>query len=243
MDFQLLFILIVVAAAIFDAAGRARRRRMPQPEEESEEVPVSPGEARTGAAQRRWEAAERGGALEAPEPGTGTATREGRETADSMVPADLWAVLTGEASPGTRTRDPAGRAGTERSDDSRDVEPWDEMGIEGESVETIPPAPREREWKGDPTSIPWRPEPPPTPPAPAAPAAKAAPAVPPVPLPLAAARARRAPGRGPGKRASGAYSALLSGAGPGGLRRAIVLTEILGKPVALRRSTDPWEGG
>ena len=72
--FQLLFFGVLILASVFDAMTRGRRKRRRMEEMEREED----------------------GAGEA---GDGTEPTAERETADSMVPDDLWAVLTGQQQP------------------------------------------------------------------------------------------------------------------------------------------------
>lgn len=78
---QLVFILIIIIAAMLDAIGRSRKRQRRMEEMEREE-----GEAE--AAGEGW--------LDTGEAPT-RAEQEERETADAMVPDDLWAILTGQA--------------------------------------------------------------------------------------------------------------------------------------------------
>ncbi len=76
----LLFILLMVAAAIMDAVGRrrAKQRRMEEMEEEEEEARERP-------------------MLSTPDRGEPARTEAGqRETAETMVPEDFWAILTGQ---------------------------------------------------------------------------------------------------------------------------------------------------
>jgi hypothetical protein len=93
--FTLMFILIIIAASVLDAAGRrkAKKRRMEEMErEEAEEASGTrrPQERTEGPRVRR-----------SPEPSaaesTSASSGEGeRETAETMVPEDLWAILTGQ---------------------------------------------------------------------------------------------------------------------------------------------------
>jgi hypothetical protein len=85
---QLVFILILVAAAAIDAMARRgkKQRRMEEMEREEER-------ATTGTRDRpdRQEAPRERGRQE------GARAEQERETADAMIPEDFWAILTGEA--------------------------------------------------------------------------------------------------------------------------------------------------
>ena len=161
---------------------------------------------------------------------------DGRETADSMVPDDLWAILTGEErsggppAPDQIPEEDASAAGDLRT---------------REASERVPPVPesgRDRDpWRrdqpsastGDPPG--WQPAPPPVVVRPDSPRV---PRRAPAPLP---SRGRTPAGvprvlSSPRDRAvSGPmYVNLLREGGHGSLRQAIVLAEVFGTPVALR---------
>jgi hypothetical protein len=144
--FQLLFILFFIMAAIFDAVARSRakRRRMEEMEGAEGEEDVSAGadaEARSRRrAEREREHRERiqarrkapdgtgGEVVTRGETGGGGVQGEGvpeRETADSMVPEDFWAILTGQPTraPDTASErnEPEPRAEREWEPDRRDT--------------------------------------------------------------------------------------------------------------------------
>jgi hypothetical protein len=130
--FQLIFFLIIVIASIVDAIARNRRKRGRIEEMEKEEAQEGaedalPGDAEVGPGaprpQRRKEPALEGrsGSGSAGEGVSGPRGREmaeyespssqsqksekperDEETADRMVPADLWAILTGQPPPGPK---------------------------------------------------------------------------------------------------------------------------------------------
>ena len=168
---------------------------------------------------------------------------DGRETADSMVPDDLWAILTGEERSGE------GRGGGRQStpghlpeEDASSGGP--DLGTR-EAPERASPDPgsgRDREpWRGDQPSAPaeappaWQPAPPPVvvrpdPPrmAPRAPAPLTSRGRTPAGVPRGLSSPRNRAVAGP------MYVNLLREGGRGSLRQAIVLAEVFGTPVALR---------
>ncbi len=193
--FQLLFFGILILATVFDAMTRKRRRRrrMGEMDHEEKEEAVS-----------SWE-------RESP-----TAAAE-RETADSMVPSDLWEILTGEQP------DPQGNEPEVSSSDSRALPDWipePEPVPEVEPVRKVEPVPE------------------PKPPEPLSPVRTRVTALPPqlTPTPAAvpvAARPREFREAASGG-ASSNYAELLRSGGADSLRKAIVLREVLGAPAALR---------
>ena len=162
---------------------------------------------------------------------------DGRETADSMVPDDLWAILTGEERSGGGPPAPA------------QLPEEDTAGGGGfgtrETSERVPPMPesgRDREpWRGDHPSTPagdppdWQPAPPPVVVRPDLPRI---PPRAPAPLPSRGRTPAGVPRALPSPRdravAGPMYVNLLREGGRGSLRQAIVLTEVFGTPVALR---------
>lgn len=121
--FTLLFILFMVAAAVMDAVTRKRKRQQRMEEMEAEEP------------EDRWDGARTGGPRGSPPAGVGDRegtghTRDGeRETADSMIPDDFWAILTGEdprerEGPTARTSPPPTPPETAAPEETRTVEPW-----------------------------------------------------------------------------------------------------------------------
>ena len=268
---QLIFVLILMFASLLDVVGRGkRRRRGPTGEPSEDEPPPEVRRPQRRPQERQVPRAPRtdptGAQTSTPPQGTETAagrreTAEKRETADTLVPDDLWAILTGETPP---TRVPRPR--------EPEAEPWsdEEDRWTGEGV----PYPREGETTEAET---WRPEvtpeelptaeapvevlpederrrstaPRPTAPRPSAPR----PWVPteirpaggwarvPAPTPAVAQRtatsaplAVQAGGRSPASR----YADLLRTGSAAGrldaLRTAIVLREVLDRPLALRSS-------
>lgn len=92
--FTLVFILLIVLASVFDAVARNKRKRQQKERMEAEEAEEAETDFRPDPRMRR----EPGGVRQE----GGVATEE-RETADTMVPDDLWKILTGqlpEESPG-----------------------------------------------------------------------------------------------------------------------------------------------
>ena len=177
-------------------------------------------------------------------PAPAGARTEEREMADSMVPDDLWAILTGEErsgagrgeGPPVRGRIPGEDAsagpefGTPEAPERRPPMP-EESGRDREpSWEDQPPAPAEEppDWQPAPPPVVVLPDPPRMPPrAPAPlPPRRRTPAS--VPGALPRPRGDRVQVAGP------MYVNLLREGGSGSLRQAIVLTEVLGAPVALR---------
>jgi hypothetical protein len=249
---QLLFVLILMFASLLDVVARGKRkRRGPTGELPREDVP--PPEVRRP--RRRPRGARAPGAPPgAPSPTSmpgAEGPRDRRETADTMVPEDLWAILTGQAPPTRepRPREPEGEAWSVEEDG------WTAEGVpyprEGESteaeawrpevtVEELPPAEApaevlpEDERRRPSAPPPWVLVPPevrpgtvpgraaaPTPRRPIAPAIGPS-------APLAAHPARRSP--------AARYADLLRTGGVDSLRTAVVLREVLDPPVALRGS-------
>ena len=205
--FQLLFFGVLILASMFDAATRRRRRRKKMQDMEVEESAEPPAD---------WEVRGDDIAIEPQDVRQPTAPGRERETADSMVPADLWAILTGPHPDPTGSRD---------SDVSEQAERPAAPPRQTEAPKSRPePTPR--------STSPSKPTP--TPPAPE-----------PAPVALRATRqrtsapasVRRAPAWISGARADGAalpYVHLLRGGGPDALRSAVVLSEVLGTPAAFR---------
>jgi len=103
--FQLIFIIVILAASVLDAVARSRKKReqmdeMERQEEAADWEPADDGDvvatrdpSRTGRpVPDTPDAARRDSPDDAPAP----VARQERETSDSMVPDDLWAILTGE---------------------------------------------------------------------------------------------------------------------------------------------------
>jgi len=203
--FQLLFFGVLILASIFDAATRRRRRRQKMQDMEVEESAEPPADSEVYGEDIT---------IEPPDVRQPTAPGPGREreTADSMVPADLWAILTGPDPVPTGSRD---------SDVSEQAERPTHLPRQTGAPKSRPePTP----WSTSPseTTLP-----------------------PPAPVALRATRQRmsapasvhRAPTWIAGARTGGAalpYVQLLRGGGPDALRSAVVLSEVLGTPVAFR---------
>ena len=246
--FQLLFLGLLILASVFDAVGRRRKRRRRMEEMEREEK-AGDGEGAGAGTSARWpgdpgsvpEEASTPSPREAPAPAG--ARTGGRETADSMVPDDLWAILTGEeragegqgggvSAPGQiPEEETSGRTdfGTRNTPERRPPRP--ESGRDPEpSWGDQPSAPAEDppDWQPVPPPVVVLPDPPRMPP-------RA-----PAPLPSRGRSPAGVPGAFPRPRgdrvtvAGPMYVNLLREGGSGSLRQAIVLTEVFGKPVALR---------
>jgi hypothetical protein len=132
MDLQLLVVLVFVAMSIADALGRRRKKRdrMEEMDREEREEQVRGAGAQPGTTAQR----------SAPSTGAGSGTESGsgqdsrRETADSMIPDDLWTVLTGGAPPPRRESPPApkapapssesGQSRAEREFEELTTQPW-----------------------------------------------------------------------------------------------------------------------
>jgi len=143
--FQFIFILMIVIASVVDAIARSRRKRGRIEEMEKDEAQEGaedalPEDAEVGAGpprpQRRKEPALEGRSgsgstgegvsgprgREMPEyespssQGSKKPERDG-ETADRMVPADLWAILTGQPPPG---QDPLPQSAPPPEDEARE---------------------------------------------------------------------------------------------------------------------------
>jgi hypothetical protein len=125
--FQILFFAVLIAASMFDAATRRRRRRRKMQEMEGEEGTVD-SEQQSGEVAAGPQSS---GRTAAPEP-SGR-----RETADSMVPADLWQILTGQQpfpqepgaeQPRSKTGSPSGSASPPEVGASSEGDRTDAMG-------------------------------------------------------------------------------------------------------------------
>lgn len=247
--FQLLFLGLLILASVFDAVGRRRKRRRRMEEMEREEA-AGDGEGAGSGTSARWPAdpdsvPEEAGAPSSREtPAPAGARTGGRETADSMVPDDLWAILTGEERSGEGPG--GGRPSTTGQVPEEDASGGPDLGTREtpERASPIPESGRDPEpsWGGQPSAPAeappaWQPVPPPVvfrPDPPRMP--------PRAPAPHTSRRRTPAgvPGafpRPPGGRVQGAgpmYVDLLREGGSGSLRQAIVLTEVFGTPLALR---------
>lgn len=119
--FTLLFILIIIVASVLDAAGRRRAKKRRMEEMEREEAEEAAG---SGRAQERAEGPRIG---RPPEPSTAEPTSvppEGeRETAEAMVPEDLWAILTGQQPSRPQQERPSPRETGASAEPSREAPP------------------------------------------------------------------------------------------------------------------------
>lgn len=245
---QLLFLGLLILASVFDAVGRRRKRRRRMEEMEREEA-AGHGEGAGVGTSAPWpadpgsvpEEASTPSPRETPAPAG--ARTGGRETADSMVPDDLWAILTGEERSGAGRG--GGRPSTTGQIPEEDASGGPDFGAR-ETPERLPPMPQrgrgEPSW-GDQPSAPaeappaWQPVPPPVVVRPDLPRM---PPRAPAPLPSRGRAPASVPGVFPRPRedhvtvAGPMYVKLLREGGSGSLRQAIVLTEVFGTPVALR---------
>jgi hypothetical protein len=157
MDFpvEILFVLFFLLASILDAVGRSRKKK--QRMEDMERAEEEGGEGSMGRARSSRTPGERSAATSAPAPrmkprptvSSPRPTSTPRETADSMIPPDLWEILTGTPAP-SRPRGPVGTP-METSRDaesmetepvgrgSLEVEPSRPISIEAESLERDAP--------------------------------------------------------------------------------------------------------
>lgn len=190
--FQLLFFGVLILATVFDAMtrGRRRRRRMEEMEREEDEA----GEASAG---------------------TETETTGERETADSMVPDDLWAVLTGEQQPQEREKLPTAYQEQEPT-------PLPDLIPEGRPPPE-PELPLKTRVSVPVLSDPYRVS------------------DPGALMPLARRGLGRPMGELARKRIASDYAELMRSGGTDSLRRAIVLKEVLGSPAAFRAPGWGWE--
>jgi hypothetical protein len=215
--FQLLFFGALILASMFDVATRRGRRRRKMREMEREEA----AEEQAQSSGRRPDL--RAGS-DAEERTVATAERE---TADSMVPEDLWAVLTGEEPP----RPPKVESPPDR--------PRPEPVRQAEAPPEIQPPPRPIPPTPVPRGVP-------------APIGSAPPAPPVTRPPPVVSSSRELGGVSPvlGSRAvetadddrASRYVRLLRSSEVDSLRQAVVLREVLGRPVAYRQAGwDPEE--
>jgi hypothetical protein len=255
---QFLFVVILIFASLLDAVSRGKRKRrgptgeLPPEEEGATRPPVrTPRPTRAPTTRRPAGTRRAGDAPTRPTEAQGGGGPADRETADTLVPDELWAVLTGEAPP---TRVPRPRA-PEAEPWSDEEDRWTGEGVpyprEGESTEAETWRPEstteelptteapaevlpEDERRRPSAPLPWVLVPTEMRPRVHAPATAAAPS----PAPAAAARrvvsaplAVHATRRSPAAR----YADLLRTGGVDSLRMAVVLREVLDPPVALRR--------
>lgn len=248
--FSLLFFGIFIVASIFDAVARSRRKKQRMEEMEREDGAVV-AETEQGRPdeypEREWEAPRRQPAeWEAPSGSTSEsrsepASEDGgageRETADAMVPEDLWAVLTGQQRPSPRSEGPAPAGSSGRYAEDPPVEPRIPTPVPSDRYG----AGRTPRWGGTrdrPAAIgaaeiggAGRPE--------VRPAARAA-----------GSMKRRAVSRlddtislhSSSRRRPSPYTSNLRSGGRQGLREAVVLSEVLGSPLALRPRDGGWDG-
>ena len=103
--FQLIFIIVILAASVLDAVARSRKKReqMDEMERQEEAADREPADDEDVIASRdrsrtRRPVPENAGRAprEVSDDAPAPVARQERETSDSMVPDDLWAILTGE---------------------------------------------------------------------------------------------------------------------------------------------------
>jgi len=87
---QLVFILILLAAAAFDAMARGQKKKRRMEEMEREEAEGGTATAERPRSSERYSRAPESRSQEREASGE-------RETADAMIPEDFWAILTGQA--------------------------------------------------------------------------------------------------------------------------------------------------
>ena len=261
---QLLFVLILMFASLLDVVGRGkRRRRGPTGEPSEDEPPPEVRRPQRRPQERQVPRAPRsdptGAQTSTPPQGTETAagrreTADKRETADTLVPEDLWAILTGEAPPTRvpRPREPEAEPWSEEEDrwtgegvpypregETTEAETWrpevtpEELPTVEAPVEVLPEDERRRSTAPRPTAPrPWIP-------AEIRPASGWArvPASTPAVVQRAAPSAPLA-GQPRGRSPASRYADLLRTGSAAGrldsLRTAIVLREVLERPLALR---------
>jgi hypothetical protein len=254
---QLLFVLLLMFASLLDVAKRAKRKRPGQTGElpSEDEPPPEVRRPRRGPRERRVPGTPTGAQTGAPTtsqtPGT-DAPADRRETADTLVPDDLWAILTGERPPTKepRPRDPEAEPWSDEEDrwtgegvpypregESTEAETWrpevtpEELPSTEAPAEVLPEDERRRRpapWVSVPTESQPRRMPVPAKVATPTPSVPVAPRVV-VSAPLALHATRRSP--------AARYADLLRRGGVDSLRQAVVLREVLDPPIALRGSS------
>ena len=232
--FQLLFFAFLILASIFDGVSRRRKRRRRVEEMEREEA--GGGEDGPGSGPSSFPEPAR--SLPDSVPARTGAPSSERETADSMVPDDLWTVLTGEARPNAGGDPPESPP---VPDEVVSVEPSPGSVVWGERFpeatdELEPTSPPVATTPGSSPPV-WTPAPPPA-------TTSASPARPPRPAPAPAPSrppARMMGGALPAMRGDAIYVELLRAGGRDSIRQAIVFAEVFGTPAALRPPR--WEGG
>jgi len=272
--FQLLFIIVILAASVMDAVSRNRKKReqMEEMERQEEAADWEPSDEGEVVATRDRAPPERprpeapaSPRPDVPDRAPAPVARKERETSDSMVPDDLWAILTGEQrTPRPQQPRPAESSGRE---DPAAIASRRTEGALGSEVEREPPptarppilspmpprggrtetqvpgwrdrlqqrrSPTRQSQLPDPVSVPGESE------------VYQEIEEPWSSLPditegeigeddrvLLAGEGGRRPGQRP-RGSRSAYTRLLESGRPGDLRQAIVLSEILGPPKALR---------
>lgn len=221
---QLVVIGLIVMASLFDASTRGRRRR--ERMQRREEADADAAADATRGDQRMTS------------PGTGRSERE--RTAESMIPADLWEVLTGEKRAPSREREPEPQV-DEAPAWSAEEGPYQQPYEPPPMPEYQAPAEPETEpaWSTAEGSYDTYVAQPPAEEAPQVPvvtwpsmhpegAALQRPA-PPLRHPAATRKARPT---------ASDYTELLRAHDARSLREAMVVSEVLGPPIALRRPDD-----
>lgn len=202
---ELLFFILLVLASVLDASGRRKKRQRRMEEMEAEEAQ---DEGAVGTLERAPKETPR------PEPPgadrTSTAPSR-RDTADSMIPEELWSILTGQAPPDRPER----------------PEPTPES--------TAEPTPTYEAWGGEEVDDLHRPEREPAPsPLRSAPAPITSGPIATNSLTETGSGSVADRRQNPRSGAASRYAALLKGGGRDSLRTAVVLKEILDSPPGLR---------
>jgi hypothetical protein len=111
---QFVFLLIILGAAAFDALGRNKKKRQRMEEMEREEAE----EGGVATAERPRPSDRYSRAPDAPEQPREVSGE--RETADSMIPDDFWAILTGQTPVEVEAPSPESRRQTEERTQKED---------------------------------------------------------------------------------------------------------------------------
>ncbi|MEX0856450.1 MAG: hypothetical protein WD056_02665 [Gemmatimonadota bacterium] len=244
--FEVMFVLILVVASILDAVarGQKKKRRMEEMDREEQGEDASDPVA-TIDEEDRWSGRPSDVSREVDAPSASRGSEERRETSDSMIPQDFWAILTGEATIGkeapeveeeVRSNRPAlpPIAKKEEFPDravqaGRKVEPGRRLDPSSSPLPDLLPVPS-REGRG---STPRRPR--------ATTGRATSLGLPEEGGSAWTDRTLGAPPEVRSRRRPSPYAKLLLSANHEDVRQAVVLTEILGPPVALRTKYEPWE--
>ncbi|MEX1257102.1 MAG: hypothetical protein WEG36_05735 [Gemmatimonadota bacterium] len=230
MDFpvELLFVLFFLLASVLDAVGRSKKKKrrieeMDRDERAEADQPMATAEGRRTGVPGRQAEAPRGTAGPRSE-----RAESSRETAETMIPDQLWEILTGTPAP-SRGRTPPVESPVEASLETESLE---KETLEEKWSEPVP-------FEDEPRKLPSRfGLPSPTRPRPRF-SESLARGLPEEGGRLIASGTTFIPSAVGGPRRVSPYTKLLVSAHPGDLRSAIVLAEILGPPVAFRDPSSP----